>query len=57
MPFSRQNCSLPAHINDSFSDVAQDYVLCVLGDPTQPEKLSIFLETGKLNQSGILKKM
>lgn len=57
MQFSRQSCSLPAHINDSFSDFAKDYVLCVLGEPTQPEKPSIFLEKGECNQSSIPEKM
>lgn len=53
MQFSRQSCSLPGHINDSFSNFAKDYVLCVLGEPTQAENPSIFLEQGACNQSSI----
>lgn len=56
MQFSWQNCSLPAHINDSFSNFAKDYVLCVLGEPTQPENPSILLEQGACNQLSIPKK-
>lgn len=53
MQFSRQSCSLPAHINDSFSNFAKDYALCVIGEPTQPENPSIFLKKGACNQSSI----
>lgn len=49
----QENCSLPAHINDSFSNFAKDYVLCVLGEPTQPEDPSIFLGEGACNQSSV----
>lgn len=52
----QENCSLPAHINDSSSNFAKDYVLCVLGEPTQSENPSIFLEKGACNQSSIQKK-
>lgn len=51
----QQDCRLPAHINDSFSNSAKECVLCVLGEPTQPENLSIFLEKGACNQSSIPK--
>lgn len=53
----QENRSLPAHINDSSSNFAKDYVLCVPGEPTQPENPSIFLENGVCNQSSILEKM
>lgn len=49
----QENCSLLAHINDSFSNFTKDYVLCVLGEPTQPENPSIFLGKGVCNQSSI----
>lgn len=52
----QENYSLSARINDSFSNFAKDYVLCVLGEPTQPENPSIFLEKSVCNQSSILRK-